>query len=133
MALFRTLCLVAAAGLLSSLVPQALAATAGRGPTKVPLRVGYFGRPQTLRSKDFVAFLEKNFDTVRQGELEKFRQKDAEEFDVVILDYDELKVVNNRIQLPRVPFDRQYTRPIVTIGATGALICGRLGLKTGYL
>jgi hypothetical protein len=102
-------------------------------PAKSPLRVGYFGRLQTARGKDFVAFLEQHFAAVGQSELTEFRQSEAERFNVVILDYDEVKIVNNRIQMPEVQLDRRFARPTVTIGATGALVCDRLRLKTGYL
>jgi hypothetical protein len=132
-ALLKTFCVAATAGLLSSVVPQASAGTETASQTKVHLRVGYFGRPETSRSKDFVAFLEKHFDSVRQGELDKFKQEDADRFDVVLLDYDEVRLANGAIHLPKLPIYRRYTRPTVTIGATGALISGRLGLKTGYL
>jgi hypothetical protein len=35
--------------------------------------------------------------------------------------------------MPKTVVSKQYNRPTVTIGATGALVCERLRLKTGYL
>ncbi len=100
---------------------------------KIALRVIYFGHPQSARAKDFVGFLGQHFTQVGQGDLDTFRESDAAGYDVTILDYDELKVVNNRIEMPKKMVSRQFARPTITLGATGALVSERLGLKTGYL
>ena len=100
---------------------------------KIRFQVLYVGHSQTPREKDFVDLLEKYFVKVGRGELDAFREKDVEGYDAVILDYGELKIVGNTIQTPKVPFGDRYSRPTVTIGAAGALVCGRLKLKTGYL
>jgi hypothetical protein len=100
---------------------------------KIALRVIYFGHPQTPRAKDFVELLEQHFAKVGQGDLDTFGESDAAGYDVTILDYDELKVVNDRIESPKKIVSRQYPHPTITIGATGALVCDRLRLKTGYL
>lgn len=100
---------------------------------KTSLAVLYVGYPQTSREKDFVDFLEKHFVKVGRGNLDAFRESDVDGYDAVILDYGELKIVKNAIQCPKVPFGDRYSRPTVTIGATGALVCDRLKLKTGYL
>jgi len=100
---------------------------------KIDLRVIYYGHPQSLRARDFVGFLDQHFSKVGQGDLDTFRESEAAGYDVTILDYDEVKVVTNYIQMPKIIVSKQYRRPTVTIGATGALVCGRLGLKTGYL
>lgn len=100
---------------------------------KLSLRVIYFGKPQSARQTDFVEFLRKHFVKVERADLAAFSEKEAEGYDVVLLDYDELKIVNNAIQMPRIPFTAKCARPIMTLGATGALVCERLRLKTGYL
>jgi hypothetical protein len=114
-----------------------LAASAAGGvdapPPKIGLRVIYFGHPQSPRARDFVGFLEQHFIKVGQGDLNTFRESEGAGYDVTILDYGELKVVTNHIQMPKTIVSKQYLRPTVTIGATGALVCERLGLKTGYL
>jgi hypothetical protein len=102
-------------------------------PAKIELRVIYFGHLQSPRAKDFVQFLDQHFAKVEQGDLDAFRETDGAGYDVTILDYGELKIVNRSIQLPPNPVSRRYSGPTLTVGATGALICGRLGLKTGYL
>jgi hypothetical protein len=100
---------------------------------KLGLRVIFFGYPGTSREKDFVEFLGRHFAKVGRGELEQFQERQAEGYDVVILDYGELKVVNNHIQFPKNLVTSRFSRPTVTIGATGALVSDRLGLRTGYL
>jgi len=100
---------------------------------QVNLRVLYVGYPGTEREKDFVGFLEKHFTKVGKADLAKVEVKDAEGSDVVVLDYGELIIKGNAIVSPRVLFGREYSRPVLTIGAAGALVCDSLGLKTGYL
>lgn len=100
---------------------------------KIALRVLYVGEPNTDREKDFVGFLEKHFTKVGKADLEKVEVKDAEGFDVVVMDYGGLTIKGNAIVTPRMALDRYYSRPVMTIGAAGALACDMLGLKTGYL
>ncbi len=103
------------------------------GAGQVKLRVLYVGYPGTEREKDFVSLLEKHFTKVGKADLDKVEVKDADGFDVAILDYGELIIKGNAIVSPRVVFGREYSRPVLTIGAAGALVCDSLGLKTGYL
>jgi hypothetical protein len=103
------------------------------GAGQVKLRVLYVGYPGTEREKDFVGFLEKHFTKVGKADLAKVEVKDAEGYDVVVLDYGELIIKGNAIVSPRVVFGREYSRPVLMIGAAGALVCDSLGLKTGYL
>ena len=124
--------LMLAVGAFSVLATSAAGGVDTASP-KIELRVIYFGHPQTPRAKDFVGFLEKHFSKVGQGDLDTFRESDAAGYDVTLLDYDELKVVNNRIQMPKTVVSKQYIRPTVTIGAMGALVSQQLGFQTGYL
>lgn len=121
-----------AAGSFFALAAPAAAGADAAAP-KLELRVIYFGHPQSSRAKDFVGFLEEHFSKVGQGDLDTFRESEAASYDVTILDYDELKIVTNHIQMPKIIVSKQYNRPTVTIGATGAMVCERLRLKTGYL
>ncbi len=121
--------LVALAGLLSSSRGEA----ATSSPDKLSQRVIYFGELETARGKDFLNFLRSHFENVGSGQLSAFREETTAPYDVVILDYGELKVSNNRIEMPPNPVRRGFKRPTITVGATGALISERLGLKTGYL
>lgn len=100
---------------------------------KIRLNVLFVGHSGTPRYKEFAELLDKHFAKVGQGDLAKFRQQNVQGYDVVVMDYDELKIVNDRIVSPKVPFDAAYSRPTVTIGATAGFLCSALKLKTGYL
>lgn len=100
---------------------------------RIGLRVLYVGHPGSEREKDFVGFLEKHFAKVGKADLNKVDVKDAEGFEVVVVDYSGLTIKGNAIMTPRIPFGRGYSRPVLTIGAAGALVSDSLELKTGYL
>lgn len=122
---------LASALLLCPLVGPAGAEQVSGDP--IQLSVLYAGYPENPRYKDFVELLEKHFTKVGKTDLAKFQEKDVEGYDVAVLDYGELIVRNNTIQSPDVPFAKSYSRPTITIGATGAMMCDRMNLKTGYL
>ncbi len=136
------ICWRAAGGLLSGSVATLLCLAAMSGTragaaepasSKLPLRVIYFGQLQSGRGEDFVGFLESHFTKVGRGELGAFRPEAAKDYDVVIMDYGELTVTKNGIQTPPIPFGTGYSRATMMLGATGALVGGQMGLKTGYL
>jgi len=92
------------------------------------LKILYAGRPDSEREKDFVAFLRRYFDVVQTGNLETFKEADAQGFDVTLLDWD----TSAPLRGPRPPISEGFSRPIMTLGVTGAWICSRARLKTGY-
>ena len=98
------------------------------GLEKIDLRILYAGHPGSDREKDFVRFLTEHFRQVRTGDLANFKEKQTEGFDVIILDYD-----GDGFKAPRPRLSFEYTRPTVTVGVAGALICDSESLKTGYL
>lgn len=98
------------------------------GLEKIGLRILYVGHPAGDREKDFVRFLTGHFRQVRTGDLADFNEKQTEDFDVIILDYDD-----DGFNAPRPCFSSDYTRPTLTVGVAGALICGSMSLKTAYL
>ncbi len=98
------------------------------GLEKIDLRILYVGHPASDREKDFVRFLTEHFRQVRTDDLANFKEKQTEGFDVIILDYD-----GDGFKTPRPRLSSEYVRPTVTVGVTGALICGSMSLKTGYL
>ncbi len=102
-------------------------------PPKINLRVIYFGEEGAAREKDFAAFLTNHFAVVGTGNLEEFQETKAKGYDVVILDYGEVKISGNRIEMPKKIVSRSFSRPTMTLGATGGLVSGRLRLKTDYL
>ena len=107
---------------------QALSAERAKGPGKIDLRILYAGHPNTQREKDFVDFLSKHFTHVATGDLAKFTAASGKGHDVIILDYD-----GDPFKAPRIRLPRSYARSTVIVGAIGAFISGRMGLKTDYL
>ncbi len=111
------------------------------------LRILYVGHPGSEREKDFVQFLGQHFETVKTGDLSAFHRKpftnkDAEGFDVTILDYDgdgfeaprpmlRPRFPEDESRNPRPPDDRWFTRPLITVGVVGGRISD-CGLKTAY-
>jgi len=92
------------------------------------LRTLYVGHPGSDREQDFVQFLQKHFAAVKTSDLAKFNGNQVKDFDIIILDYD-----GDGFDSPRPRLSRQYSRPTVTVGVTGARICDDMSLKTGYL
>jgi hypothetical protein len=92
------------------------------------LKILYAGRPGSDREKDFVAFLKKYFDVVRTGNLETFKEADTQGFGVTLLDWDA-----NTFNGPRPRVSEGFTRPVMTLGVAGGMICRQWRLKTGYL
>ena len=95
---------------------------------KQNLRILYVSNPGSDRAKDFEDFLKKHFATVKTDDLKAFRETDSNSFDVTILDYD-----GDGFKAPRPQISPDFSRPVVTVGVTGAFICDQLSLKTGYL
>ena len=124
-AAFAALLLVLLAGVAS----QAQIASSSSAVTEgSKLRLLYVGRPGSDREKDFVAFLQKHFDTVQTGDLQKFKEADTQGFDVTVLDYD-----GDVFKSPRPWVSRQFARPLLTVGVPGAFLGRFWYLKTGYL
>jgi hypothetical protein len=94
---------------------------------KVDLRVFYAGHPGSQREADFAGFLRQHFRDVATGDLAGFNGRQADGFDVVLLDYD-----GDGFKSPRPSLPETYTRPTVTIGVAGAFICSQRQLKIGY-
>ena len=98
------------------------------GEEKINLRILYAGHPGSEREKEFIQFLTNHFSKAETGDLATFQEIQAENFDVIILDYD-----GEGFKAPRPQLSSEYVRPTVTVGVAGALICSNLSLKTGYL
>lgn len=100
---------------------------AAGAPSKIALRIFYAGHPGSARETDFVGFLKQYFAEVRTGDYAKFSAAYAKDSDVVILDYD-----GDGFKAPRLNLREDYRRATVTVGVAGGLLCGGLGLKSGY-
>jgi hypothetical protein len=92
------------------------------------LRLLYAGQPGSDREKDFVGFLRKYFETVQTGNLQTFQEADTQGFDVTLLDWSV-----NEFKGPRPRLSETFSRPLITLGVPGGLICSQWRLKTGYL
>ena len=113
------------------------------------LRILYVGHPGSDREKEFVQFLGQHFATVKTADLNAFVQsgfknQDAEGFDVTIFDYDGdgfkaprpmiwPRFLDEDVKSPRTMAGPWFTRPLITVGVAGGLMCDRWELKTGYL
>ena len=95
---------------------------------KIQLGIYYAGHPGSDREKDFVGFLNKHFTKVQSGDLAAFTGSQSEGFDVTILDYD-----GDGFESPKPQIRSGFSEPVMTMGVTGAFICGNLNLKTDYL
>ena len=103
---------------------QTPTATAGT----IGMSIYYAGHPGSEREKDFVDFLNKHFTKIETGDLAAFDGSQSEGFDVTILDYD-----GDGFKSPRPRIAHTFTKPVMTMGVTGAFICGQRSLKTDYL
>jgi len=109
-------------------------ARAQAGPTDAnpqlnrSLKILYAGQPGSDREKDFAGFLKKYFDVVQTGNLQTFKEADTQGFDVTLLDWDW-----NDLKGPRPRISESFSRPMITLGVPGGLICSQWRLKTGYL
>jgi hypothetical protein len=126
--------LAAAAAALLVVLPASVTSSA-QGPSlsavvaeESKLQLLYVGRPGSEREKDFVDFLQKHFEAVRTGNLETFQEADAQGFDVTLLDWDW-----NEFKGPKPKISESFSRPLMTLGVPGGLICSQWRLKTGYL
>jgi hypothetical protein len=107
----------------------AIGARAGT-PARIDLWLLYAGHPGSVREQDFVAFLTQHFSRVGTGDLTQFTPGSAVGYDVVLMDYDIEGLAAFETKLPALPLD--YSKPTVTIGVAGGLLCSKLALKTGY-
>ena len=98
---------------------------------KIALRILYAGTPGSMREKDWLGFLKKHFTKVASADLKGFTGKESSDFDVLILDSDYSG--RRAFSAPRPSLVKDYSRPTVTVGAVGAMICDGMRLKTGYL
>lgn len=92
------------------------------------LRILYAGRPGSDREKDFVGFLKKYFEVIQTGNLQTFKEADTQGFDVTLIDWD-----TNEFKGPRPRISESFSRPVITLGVPGGLICSQWRLKPGYL
>ena len=101
---------------------------------KISLRILYAGMPGTARQKDFVSFLSRHFAEVKSVDVMSFKEEQANDSDVVILDKDGIQW-GNRGGNPLyeiVRLLRDYSRATLALGIPGAFLHDRMRLKPGY-
>ncbi|KPK34670.1 MAG: hypothetical protein AMJ65_18050 [Phycisphaerae bacterium SG8_4] len=101
---------------------------------RISLRILYAGMPDTARQKDFVSFLSKHFVEVKSVDVMSFKEEQASESDVVILDKDGIQWGNRGgsplYEIIRLP--KEYSRATLALGIPGAFLYDRMRLKPGY-
>lgn len=116
------------AGCLAFFLLSGLGNAEEQTPLNRGLKILYAGRPSSDREKDFVDFLRKHFTMVETTDLKVFDESRCTGFDVTILDYD-----GDGFKAPRPRLSEGFSRPLLTVGVPGAIICDQWRLKTGYL
>jgi hypothetical protein len=99
---------------------------------KIDLRILYAGHAGSQRETEFAEFLKQYFRNVQTMDLAKFTGKEPG-FDVAIIDYDGDYFQTSQVKPPQVMLQQDYGRPTVTVGVLGAMTCGNMSLKTGYM
>jgi hypothetical protein len=118
---------------------------AGRAIADEPikLRLLYAGNPGSSRAKDFQAFLEKHFVKVQTTNFEQFKEAEAKDFDVVLLDWTSIYLRDKEGKIdtqtegqnsPKMPpVSRNFAKPSILIGAAGGMLGRSLQLKIQWL
>ncbi len=119
--------------ILALLVVPCAAGQEAPAENKISLRILYAGMPGTARQKDFVSFLSRHFVEVKSVDVMSFKEEQAKDSDVVILDKDGIQW-GSRGDKPlrdlRLPKD--YSRATLALGIPGAFLYDRMRLKPGY-
>jgi hypothetical protein len=101
-------------------------------PAKQELAVLYVGSAEGPRTSDFVQFLQQHFTTVGTAVYANFDARQADPYDVVVLDV-EMKPKENSIGIgpqPTLPAD--YARATVLISGPGVIVSQKFGSKLDW-
>jgi hypothetical protein len=113
---------------MKTLLPLALAAlvapsltAATRSGNLDELKVLYLGDTGTPRAQQFTGFLSKNVGRVEAASQKDFRPTDADDFDVVLLDWPQSEKTREEWQAGRSPLGNRATwsKPTVLLGSAG--------------
>ncbi len=118
--------------LLLGLLTVAAEAQQPAAPTKVDLAVLYVGSANSPRTTDFVNFLQQHFRTVGTAVYPTFQDREADPYDVVVLDV-EMHPKENSIGIgaqPKLPAN--YARATVLISGPGVIVAEKLGCKIDW-
>jgi hypothetical protein len=113
------------------------------GAEPINLKVFYAGNPGSERGKDFVSFLKKHFAKVGSADFGKFKEVDANSYDVVLFDWTSIyprnkagKIDNSvgSITMPPAPqLSPRFAKATILIGAAGGQIANSRQLKINWL
>ena len=114
-----------------------------RSDEVIALKVLYAGNPGSDREKDFTTFLKKSFANVGTIDYRTFRESDAKNHDVIILDWTsiyprddrgKIKQATSGLNSPTPPqLSNNFDRPTVLIGAAGGFATRQSQLKINWL
>lgn len=95
----------------------------GGDRTRIPLTVVYYGVSGSTRTGDFASFLAARFARVEVRDVAAFSAEEAARGgDVILLDGEGAEGALSSVDLPR-----DFTRPVVTLGAAGGRSAGPWG------
>jgi len=102
---------------------------------KIPLKILYVGVEDTERSRDFVGFLSENFAEAKFANVRTFKEENAKNSDVIILDKDGVEWGISKVDFPltNITFSETYSKPTISLGIPGAFFTGEMNLKTDYM
>lgn len=100
------------------------------------LSILYAGYPGGPREKAWTEFLKRWFSKVESIDLRKLSVRSAADFDVVVADWTsryENGRYNPGAERHNTSLGKDFTKPIIMIGAVGAELTRRIKLKTDWL
>ena len=110
----------------------ALSACSGE-PGVIEMRVLYAGDLSLERAVDWQGFLEEHLTRVDTSDVSRLSMETAADADVVIID-GSYELSDNRIHLPKVPpLSRDFTRPVIMIGAAAGKTVTQMDLKIDWM
>jgi len=111
----------------------ALLTGCGREPGVIDLHVLYAGDLTLERAADWQGFLTEHFTRVDTIAVSRLSEETAAEAEVVIID-GSYSLEDNRIHLPKVPaLSRDFTRPVIMIGAAAGKTLMQMDLKLDWM
>ena len=116
----------------SQTAPQAGAPQA-KIAAKILYTCNYNGNIGSARQKEFVDLLKTYFTEVGTADVTKFQARDADGYDVVIIDAEANGDAASALDVPNLTLPDDFSKPTVTVGVMGGLFTSSRGLLTGYL
>ena len=102
-------------------------------PGVIDLHVLYAGDLSLDRAADWKGFLEEHFSRVDTIDVANISDETTAEADVVIFD-GAYELMDNRIYLPKIPaMSREFTRPVIMIGAAAGKTLTQMDLKLDWM